>query len=471
MREQESTEPADASPPPGATPETAPVRVAYFAIHGIGRQGEGETAGDVASAFSDAAGTLGIDLEEAGSPASEDSSVLRSTDGSILVRFIDGWWDGHVTPPPLGRVLRWMLRVTPFMTLMVIAGWMLDLQAAAQTAPRRWKYPWEVLGIAAAAFALLFLPALMIVLVIANLVIIRRPDAWPRLTDIVLSTMGDAWLYRSDELDDDVLSRLRAQLNDVRDSSDHVVLVGHSQGAEIGRRLALDGGIDACIWVGGALIPLAVARTMRRSRSLPYVLWCYVLISPLLFSLLVASLLQTLAGFIWTLLDSFLSVVSGAVKPTAGLEPMRQAPWDLTGSFLAHLPLLLGFATFSLLSALLLRKLARWPSDLTQSPDCPVIMVKSLADPVCFGHLDTAAAVRYVPIRAGRAVWREHVAYFEKPETGSALWEPLLGPEDAPPPYEPRFGVMTKIVATVAAAGLIAAAYALGSAVLNAFGW
>jgi hypothetical protein len=30
---------------------------------------------------------------------------------------------------------------------------------------------------------------------------------------------------------------------------------------------------------------------------------------------------------------------------------------------------------------------------------------------------------------------------------------------------------MTKIVATVAAAGLIAAAYALGSAVLNAFGW
>ena len=82
-----------------------------------------------------------------------------------------------------------------------------------------------------------------------------------------------------------------------------------------------------------------------------------------------------------------------------------------------------------------------------------------------------AAAVRYVPIRTGRAVWREHDAYFEKPETGLALWEPLLRPEEIPPPYEPRFGVMTKIVATVAAVGLIAAAYAVGSTVLNAFGW
>ena len=132
MREQDSAEPADGAEPREIDPETAPVRIAYFAIHGIGRQGEGETAEDVARAFSDAAVALGIDLEEAGPPASKDSAVLQSTDGDVVVRFIDGWWDGHVTPPPLGRVLRWMLRVTPFMSLMVVAGWMLDLQAAVQ---------------------------------------------------------------------------------------------------------------------------------------------------------------------------------------------------------------------------------------------------------------------------------------------------------------------------------------------------
>ena len=446
--------------------------IAFVAVHGIGRQRPGETADAVADAFTAACSDVGAEFveQEATGGSADRAGTLSVGEDTAQVQFVDAWWDGHVTPPPLGRVLRWMLRVTPFAVLMTIATWMSDLNEASEASPRRQRIPLEVLGIAAAALALLLTPVLMLALLVINTVAIWRPNAWPRLTDVVLTTFGDAWLYRSDELNADVLPRLRNLVEEVRASADTVILVGHSQGAEIARRIALDVKVDACVWVGGALSQLAIVRTLRNSPLLPYVLWLYTLLSPLFFSVVVAKMLQILTQFVSEMTQGFWSLLRTA-QSGADVDGAMQASDAMFDLAFADLPWMLAFGAFSIAAVFVLRACARWPDDIRQTPDCPTLEVKSLADPVCFGRMDPSSLVRYVPIRSGGNLWREHIAYFEKPETGTALLETIVAPEIVPAPYQPRFSLWTKAVALLLTGALIGGAYLLGAQILNLFGW
>lgn len=79
-------------------------------------------------------------------------------------------------------------------------------------------------------------------------------------------------------------------------------------------------------------------------------------------------------------------------------------------------------------------------------------MVKSLIDPVSAGIMRESTAVRFVPARD----WTDHVTYFDKPETGTALLEALSPASVRSPPYVPslRFGpfvaALTSFVVAVA---------------------
>jgi hypothetical protein len=444
-------------------------RIAYIAVHGIGRQARGDTALAVAASFIAAAGAA---FTEDPTPdfGSVRSGHLTTNSGAQHVRFIDAWWDEAVTPPPTPRILRWMLRVTPFLVFSTIAGWVGDLFAAETTSTRPDRRLFFLVGGASILVAFVLTPAVVIALVIINVIAVWRPGAFPTLTNVVRSVFGDAWLYRSEGLDTDVFPCLTATVEEAKATSNRVILVGHSQGAEIGRRLALATPVDACVWVGGALMPLAMLRTLRNSPALPWVLWVYVLLTPIMVSTLITHLIRVTVEFLEAVWDGTTSILRIALGDTDAAQRGQDASDRMFSLALADLPGMLLFVVFVTVFAGLLYWASRWPDDLRKQPCCPIIEVKSLADPVCFGTLNHKSTVRYVPIRPGRAVLHEHVAYFTKPETGFALMEPLVGEEGRPAPYEPGFRWSTYAVSITSMVGLIVFAYILGSALLRIVG-
>lgn len=452
-----------------AEPQERPV-ISFVAIHGIGRQGRGETAEAVASALKLACLEAEISFDEIegstfdGEP--EVSARVSSPDGAAaVVNFVDAWWDDKVEPPPTKPILQWMLRITPFITFFTISSWIGDLSEFSDTFRLKGLRAAELLAFPFMLVSLILSPVLMIVLVVLNVVSNFRPQAWPRVAELVQSVFGDAWLYRSEELDDFVIPHLRKIVERAKESSDYVILVGHSQGAEIGRRLALTIPVDCCVWVGGADSHLAIARTLRRSPVLPYLLWAYVLISPFLVSLVIYAVVSVTLSFLAEIFETVHLTLEAARVGASALRVADVDPWSFMLRSMADLPWLVAFVIFITVVAIILRKAARPPEDVGKSPDCSVIEVNSLADPVCFGRSSADSFVRYVPVRQGTAVLREHVTYFEKSETGRALLEPVFSLKRLPKPFVPKFGFLTQTVAFLSSCLLIACSYALGNVI------
>jgi len=448
--------------------------IAYIAIHGVGRQEDGKTAEAMSASFIDGTSRVGATFVDDPQPqrgSVRSGQLTTAAKTTQHVRFIDAWWDQDVSPPRLPLVLRWMLRVTPFMVLTTIAAWATDLLVAGQTSTRWDRRLFTLISGASILVAFVLTPLVVIVLVVVNILAVLRPHAYPVLNNIVLSVFGDAWLYRSEELDSGVIPRLTALVEEAKSTSDAVILVGHSQGAEIGRRLALATPVDACVWVGGALTPLATLRTLRNSPALPWVLWVYVLLVPLITSTVIAHVLRTTGDALGTIWEGFTSILETTLGDTSAAQRGSEASDRMFALAFADLPAMLIFLLFIVIAAVVLRWAARWPADLLHQPLCPVFEVKSLADPVCFGAQNDQSIVRYVPIRSGMAVFREHVAYFQKPDTGIALLEPLIGVDGRPAPYEPEFRWSTYALSIASMIGLIIIANLAGSAILRAIGW
>src|SRR5699024_3253128 len=99
------------------------------------------------------------------------------------------------------------------------------------------------------------------------------------------------WLYRSKELDQVVLPSLQRLVGIGLQNADRAVLLGHSQGAELTRRVGLRLARAAddetahresvrFVWVGSGENQLNTVRALARSRWLPLVLWPYLLAWP-----------------------------------------------------------------------------------------------------------------------------------------------------------------------------------------------
>src|SRR5699024_799242 len=125
------------------------------------------------------------------------------------------------------------------------------------------------------------------------LVVVSVVPAWRhRVRMIIVDVLGDAWLYRSKELDQVVLPSLQRLVRTALQNVDRVVLLGHSQGAELTRRVGLrlarqtDDDETAhresfrFVWVGSGENQLNTVRALARSRWLPLVLWPYLLAWP-----------------------------------------------------------------------------------------------------------------------------------------------------------------------------------------------
>jgi len=435
------------------------VDVVLLCIHDIGRQREGETAADVARSVALGAESIEAQVQSLDND-DETGPRLRFTldDGqTVTLRFEDGWWDEQVTAPALSVPLWWALRVTPFVLWNTAALWAFDLD---QLQGRRFGsgHAARVLLPFLAMVACFFLAPIAIVVAVVALVLSWPVPAVRRgIRRVLVDWLGDAWSYRSNLLDESVVQRLKDAATRAASDGATVVLVGHSQGAEIGRRVALDAPVTSSVWVGSGESQLSALRVLQRSRWLPPVLVLAAVLFPPLFALV--------ASRGWDLVRGAVGLAAAFVSAPGqgGVDDAFAFVGTALGS--AALDLLVVGVIVAL--AALVARAAQPPSDLLQQPEGEIIAVKSLLDPVCLGPNGGDPLVRYVPVSRPREWFLEHVRYFDKKETGLAVLEAVFGSAALPSePYAPRVAPWVYAVAAIAAVASVAGQWWLGSTML-----
>lgn len=399
---------------------------AYVCVHGVGIHESGVLVDDVRSAVEHGAARLNGTVVEVsvGDEAPEElvsrAEIAVPGQEAFAAEFYDGWWDRGVERPNFWQVLRWALRIAPLLLLNTAWLWFTDRVSELDSK--------SFYGIAAAVLpAALFLtlaPAAIVALPVVLAVSAAIPPWRRTVHTIIVDVIGDAWLYRSRQVDQLVLPGLRRLTATAGRRADRVVLVGHSQGAELTRRVGLsltrDGeaepqGRFRFVWVGSGENQLNTVRALARTRWLPLVLWPYLLAWPV-FIYPVLNQLFADVGRAWELVGE--GQVGAATAPGA-----------------AALGLAVSIVAFVAAGMLFTRVLARPARDAGRLPAGRSWYVQSILDPVSFGSAAVRArtdgseggpqevAVRYVPRHRSRPWWQEHVSYFEKPETGGVLIE------------------------------------------------
>lgn len=459
-----------AQEPDGTTPrdpDHLPV-LTVLAVHGIGTQKEGQTANLVAEALLAACSREGIAYQEIPVPADTGYRVERAMivdlvdAGPIVLEFVDGWWDEHVTAPPARTVAFWALRVAPLALFSAVGGWLMDLTYVDELRGRKKLLPMDFLGmIGILALPLVALSALMTLSIWTSAQRLR-PGSFPRVTRVLEHVLGDAWLYRSDLLDDEVLPDMRSILDKAARRTNGAMLIGHSQGAEITRRLMGAESVLGCVWIGGAELPLTVVRTLRRSPWLPVAMWGYLGASYACISVVIAVTVswvgETVAGIVRTI------PTVATANPEVVLSLWEETLSTMLAASVRELTMVPVYIVVLIVWTILLRATARHPADTLERHEKASVMVKSLLDPVSAGIMRESTTVRFVPARD----WRDHVTYFDRPETGTALLEALSPASVQTPPHVPslRFGPFVASLACFVAT--VAVCTPVGLAVLGA---
>lgn len=458
---------------------------AYICVHGIGVHKSGDLVDDVAGVVAAGAEDLhGRFTELPLSPEAPRHLMSRAQvdipgQEPYLAEFHDGWWSRSVPSPSFWAVLLWTLRIAPLVLLNTAVLWYRDRRVEAEGSSLR-TFASALLPaslfIAAAALSVVLLP-------LALLIAAPIPPWRRAVISGVVDFLGDAWLYRSEELDQTVLPELKNIALTAAHYADYVVLVGHSQGAELTRRVGLRATAELqaeapenlqetfrFVWVGSGENQLNAVRTMARSHLLPLTLWPYLLLLPLF----TYQVVTTVAGFI-TALGTWL----GALVPwlfrgaPAGTFPQPDL-WALI-KLLIILACVVGYI---LLGRFLTHVMSRPPGDAGSLPPGRGWYLQAVLDPVCFGSSavrgsgdrraglepDDEVAIRYVPQHPEQPWYSEHVSYFDKPECGHVLIEAgIESPEPLAASVAPQVPGWVLAVSALVSAVVLIGAYWVGS--------
>lgn len=468
---------------------------AYVCVHGIGVHDSGDLARQTRDAVrlgaESAGGTLTDLAVDSAAPAELTHRARVEVPGHepYIAEFHDGWWDAGIRAPHFWVVLLWLLEIAPFALISGAGGWCgdrwreaADGAGAASRAGRRLA---ALLTTAVMLAAVpLILPVLLVVLPLAGLI----PPWRRRLHHLLVEVVGDAWLYRSAALDDTVLPRLGRLVEAAAARADRVTLVGHSQGAELSRRVALRTAPERCVWVGSGEHQLSTLRVVAAAGWLPLLVWPIVLAWPMVLHLALTRGREAVVEAGRTV---------GVTVPEAGDAGL------LGGQLLAGAAaFVLATALYGALTAAAVRWVRRRPADVGQVPQSRIWHVKSLLDPICWGTVFPAridpedhraedhraedhraegaedhrrrdrddgdadrgqVCVRYVPAHPEEPWWAEHITYFSRPSTGAVILEAgLARPEPVLPRTRPRMPAWLVALAPVVSLGLLAATAVLG---------
>ena len=435
---------------------------AYVCVPGVGVHGSRTLVDAAFCCLRSGAESLGGSVRElAAQPESEPELARRGvveTPGheAFIAEFYDGRWDRDLRPPSFWAVLLWALRVAPLMLLNTAWLWFSD--RTSEAAQKSWS-TWAVAIIPALLF-LVLAPAAIVLLPVLLVVVSAVPRWRQQVRMIIVDIIGDAWLYRSAVLDQVVLPALQRVARTARRRSDRVVMLGHSQGAELSRRVglrlarepaAVDDDAFRFVWVGSGENQLNTVRALARSLWLPWVLWPYLLAWPIFVHAVVDPLIADVA-LAWELVVD--QQLRDAVRPAA-------LALGLAASVVAYVAAGMIFT----------RLVARPPRDAGSLPPGPSWYAQSILDPVSFGSEavragadgSTTVSVHYVPVHPEQPWWKEHVNYFEKPQTGHVLiGAGLEEPTKLSPSARPRVPARLLVLSAAIIAAVLTGGYFLG---------
>lgn len=274
-----------------------PARVSVVLVHGIGSQKPGQTLREVADrliAFwtgkqPDLSVTHSETILRGESPTSE-MQVGTAEGSQIIVRFLEANWAGAFYPPPSVKVLTWLARVVP-LTLATRGTEIIE------TAFNRWvRHPlhwWRIL--AAACVVVLGFPVLMLTLLLVGVSAILRPlipftavkAALATFEEVVSQILGDSYLYLMSPSDAAAIATVvRRTLATASADSDAVVVVAHSQGAQIAVDVLSTSEVSVAhlLTLGSGIGQLQWLRTTLKTDPLDFVIagavWAWVLGAP-----------------------------------------------------------------------------------------------------------------------------------------------------------------------------------------------
>lgn len=438
-------------------------RFGVVCVHGIGAQSQGSTADSVLQAVQAGVAELGGTLTAPSAVDCNDcvahQTVVSIPDvGEFELHVYDAWWDRLVEPPRLGTVLRWLMKVGPLVITAMVGALAteLELMRTRRSPHKTDDNPPVEMGLPMLITTLV--TPLLYLLIPLIAVICALPKGGRHLRSIFTTILGDAWLYKSGECDVHVIPYIENILNRANQANDFVVLLGHSQGAELSRRVAIQSQVEigSCVWIGSGRIPLTFLRAIDWNRWFAPLMVLYTAVFPLLFTWLMLSFLPMTILMLKSLLIMALdaqSIVDGHVPESTDWSSVK----ELAMVLLQAVPSFIALAVVPLIIVLVSQRNSRGPSDIDMEPPCEVMAIKSPLDPVAFG-VEEKSIVRYVPPRRSPITWlSEHTSYFQKTYTGLALLEALLGSElVAYDKYEPRTPRWVKALSIAAFAVLFA---------------
>ncbi|MCI9888691.1 hypothetical protein JT358_09495 [Micrococcales bacterium 31B] len=517
-------------------------RTGVVAVHGIGRQREGDAAGEatqclerfapsdlrVESTFlyggsckvplpsgSRSAGTAGrpaallwprapqvvvagasvdtLDHELSITPKGSKTGKARP----LLVT--EAYWDNLVQPPASHRLTLWCT-VMAATVMWHYASTALFLDFDAWRTGRRggsfWRRtvgPWLSM-IFNAFFFTVATPLVAVATFIAGLALGLVQYAAPRSRlaraahSALSDTVGDAWAYTSTDQGPILVAAVRRRIEEVREQCERVIVVGHSQGAELARRALVEGArAEGFGSIGSGQLVLGAIQLARKSLLVLVMAWLSIVMFPLalyLSSFWVQQIALGVAASVGSLWDratgaSGLAAVGQAPAPNPTHAPTEPAmPASITAAvergltavleFPLHYALtLLGFALFCALIFVFHRRPveSRWGGSVRR------IDVYNTFDPVSFGaaQFPDARAIRpRFTLRTLGQVWttiaHAHTQYWQHRTTGVAMWDLILERSSPVParrtPSETRIAWTLKAFAAAVCAVL---SYLLGA--------
>ncbi|MGO1181878.1 MAG: hypothetical protein ACTHZ5_08885 [Micrococcaceae bacterium] len=437
--------------PDDRTSPSPPV-IECLCVHGIGVRGTetGHTARVVADCVQRGvheAGGRFTTLSDADAGRAEARAEVRAriqlAEHDVVVRFHDLAWHHLVESPRLRDVFWWALRIAPLTPMIVAAAWSQDRAVEDRIRPRAWHRIDQVMSTCLVLIAgLVALLAVVPVGLVSGLIAIPVAPVRERLRRILVEVLGDAWLYRSNHFEAEVIPHLVGRARSLAQDGGWICLIGHSQGGEIARRISLSQVPAACVAVGTGEAPLGMLRTLG-SNPLAWILyWAFYAAFP--------------AFFVWMAREAFAvidAIVAAVSTPMAGFSPAAHTS--------AVVP-----ALFFVLLAALIGSTVRRPADLGQRADCLNVQVKSLLDPISYGSSNSGDVLRFQPPSGRAANLLEHTQYFTSVHTGLFLAETLLGSQAVPAARRwcaARFTWWLRLLGALATALLVGILWMVGS--------
>lgn len=418
----------------------SPRGVGLLVVHGIGVQRHGQTVNDVMKCIEAAVSAVGrFETKPPGSDSGEIRAQITIPGRDpidLLAR--EAYWDKNVSAPTPRTVLWWCLLFFPVFLLQSAMAW--GIRHLDQSPIPEAKFSLNVFAeigtykklfgallpmLTAWLLAIVLAPIALVVLLLlllTHLFLSTFAQEAPLLRGIdhiLTAYIGDAWVYVSEDQEESLVDFVSAALKRLKTERRRVFVVAHSQGAEIARRAILSGEVPSgFVAVGSGENQLGFPRIVRRNPGLLMAFWGMLLIYPVFFYHALVALWSDFVLTARSVLESMAVLVGGA-PPSLYLG---QALWPI-----------LVFAAITFGMSVLGRKFLKVPDDLGKVTSCRTIIVRSPFDPVAFGQGLADQECRTVAFPPGEKIWREHVEYWKRPETGLAILDMITnGPARSP---------------------------------------